>query len=162
MSQCLIMGFYEVESLRWKVSKFFCQIKVKDFIFLFHVKNLIFKYDWLSSLLRLHPVISAWSTRPCPRFPFFVHYLILFLKLIVNLMCILRCLTIFFLLDLYTFHSSEEDARVTYEEVTQAYEKILNRLQLQFVKGWWAGHSDMCYIMIPVSPVVQFWSSGSF
>ncbi|XP_048760484.2 probable proline--tRNA ligase, mitochondrial isoform X2 [Ostrea edulis] len=37
--------------------------------------------------------------------------------------------------DLYTFHSSEEDARVTYEEVTQAYEKILNRLQLQFVKA---------------------------
>lgn len=38
-------------------------------------------------------------------------------------------------LDLYTFHATEEDARTTYEEVLQAYENVLNRLQLDFVKG---------------------------
>ncbi|XP_061175668.1 probable proline--tRNA ligase, mitochondrial [Saccostrea echinata] len=37
--------------------------------------------------------------------------------------------------DLYTFHTSEEDAKSTYEEVIQAYEKILQRLQLEFVKA---------------------------
>lgn len=36
---------------------------------------------------------------------------------------------------MYTFHATEEDARTTYEEVLQAYENVLNRLQLDFVKG---------------------------
>lgn len=37
--------------------------------------------------------------------------------------------------DLYTFHATEEDAKTTYEEILQAYENVLNRLQLHFVKA---------------------------
>nr|XP_022313902.1 probable proline--tRNA ligase, mitochondrial [Crassostrea virginica] len=37
--------------------------------------------------------------------------------------------------DLYTFHATEQDARETYQQVLQAYENILNRLQLHFVKA---------------------------